>query len=87
MTSDVFGSFLTYLPTLIRYRQMWLDLPTLPLDLTSDFEKIPLQLMCIIQAWYDMELILLFICKSQFNAISCNILMTFKGVFKALEYS
>ena len=28
MTSDVFGSFLTYLPTLIRYRQMWLDLPT-----------------------------------------------------------
>ena len=30
MTSDVFGSFLTYLPTLIRYRQMWLDLPTYP---------------------------------------------------------
>ena len=41
MTSDVFGSFLTYLPTLIRYHQMWLDLPTyLPLDLTPDFEKI-----------------------------------------------
>ena len=28
MTSDIFGSFLTYLPTLIRYRQIWLDLPT-----------------------------------------------------------
>ena len=37
MTSDVFGSFLTYLPTLIRYRQMWLDLPTYPQNLTSDF--------------------------------------------------
>ena len=33
MTSDVFGSFLTYLPTLIRYRQMWLDLPTHRSDL------------------------------------------------------
>ena len=30
ITSDVFGSFLTNLPTLIRYRQMWLDLPTYP---------------------------------------------------------
>ena len=30
MMSDIFGSFLTYLPTLIRYHQMWLDLPTYP---------------------------------------------------------
>ena len=30
MTSDVFGSFLTYLPTLIRYHQMWPDLPAYP---------------------------------------------------------
>ena len=26
MTSDLFRSFLTYLPTLIRYCQMWLDI-------------------------------------------------------------
>ena len=35
MMSDVLGLFLTYLPTLIRCRQMWLDLPQ---DLTSDFK-------------------------------------------------
>ena len=30
MASDDFGSFLTYLPTLIRYHQMEADLPTYP---------------------------------------------------------
>ena len=53
MTSDVFGSFLTYLHTRIRYHQMWLDLPKyLQLYLTSDFEILPL--------FYIMDLVLLF---------------------------
>ena len=30
MASDDFGSFLTYLPSLIRYHQMGADLPTYP---------------------------------------------------------
>ena len=46
-TYDVkcFGSFLTYLPMLIRYHQLWLDLPIHPpLDLMSDFEKFASQI-------------------------------------------
>ena len=54
MTSDVFGQFLTYLPTLIRYHQMWLDLPTyLPQDLTSDLKKFTIPIRV-----HNMDLIL-----------------------------
>ena len=53
MKSDVFGSFLTYLPTLIRYCQMWLDLPTTPIYVCQIFKNLPLL--------YIMDLVLLFI--------------------------
>ena len=46
MTSDVFESFLTYLPTLIRYRQMWLE---------SDC-----QILKNLPLLYIMDLVLLF---------------------------
>ena len=39
MTSDVFGSFLTYLPTLIRYHHMWIDLPKYVPTPRSDMKK------------------------------------------------
>ena len=50
MTSDVLGPFLTYLPTLIRYHQMWLDLPT--------YSKILCQILKLIDV-HNMDLILL----------------------------
>ena len=48
MTSDVFGSFLTYLPTQIRYHQMWLDLPTYPKIWCQTLKILPIRCDCII---------------------------------------